>query len=66
MQTSNTLHVQHCSEPGCLNDAVITCAFGDQVFNPKGWCLEHLESHNSRQKEKELEQQILRDLGFVI
>lgn len=69
MKTPNTLHVQTCSVPGCLEDALITVAFGPQRFNPKGYCRGHLELYaetmHSRQEHDELLATVTQTLGLA-
>lgn len=59
MKTPNTLHVQTCSVLGCLDDALITVAFGAQRFNPKGYCREHLELYATEQQSRKAHDELL-------
>jgi hypothetical protein len=62
MKTPSTLHVQNCSVPGCLGDALITVAFGEQRFNPKGYCREHLQVYADKQHIRQAEDELLNDV----
>jgi hypothetical protein len=62
VKTANTLHVQICSVPGCLDDALITVAFGEQRFNPKGYCREHLQVYADKQHTRQANDELLNDV----
>lgn len=67
MQTTNTLHIQRCSVPGCMNDALVTYCAGKHATAPKGICQYHsLADLDARAEERRQEDALLRDLGFTL
>jgi len=67
MQTSNTLHVQQCSVPGCGSDALVTIAYGKYVTSPKGVCKDHqICDLDARERQRKEDDELLRNLGFNV
>lgn len=69
MQTANTLHVQSCSVPGCLNDALVTLADGKFATSPKGICDQHSIYDlpgMARERQKREDEALLQELGFTL
>lgn len=68
MKTANTEHVQRCSVDGCMNDALVTVAFGTFATSPKGHCRDHTldDLKSDRALQKEAEDKLLRELGFYV
>lgn len=68
MKTAATLHVQHCSVPGCLNDALVTLADGKFAIAPKGVCSQHSIYDlpgMAVERQRMEDEALLKELGFT-